>query len=154
VASQMITPLARTHDVDPNASAMRPRWRRPVRGTPREGPIRPSSSVRCAVAPAAPPWPPESYGGHSSAIPARACVRLRLCRASLSPPIRAERSITPSVSRWRCKNRTCGGSCVMPKPCCLGRAGRAGAAVGSSVEPQTLPASLNWAPQPDSTTSP
>ena len=32
------------------------------------------------------------------------------------------------------ENRNCGGSCVMPKPCCLGRAGEA--AFGSSVEPQ------------------
>jgi len=74
---------------------------------------------------------------------------LRVCRASRSPPIRAERSITPSVSRWRCINRNCGGSCVMPKACCLGRAG---AAFGSSVEPQ-VPRTLNWAPQPNGTSS-
>ena len=53
------------------------------------------------------------------------------------------------MSRWRCINRNCGGSCVMPKACCLGRAG---AAFGSSVEPQ-VPRTLNWAPQPNGTSS-
>ena len=72
---------------------------------------------------------------------------MRVCRASRSPPIRAERSITPSVSRWHCLNRNCGGSCVMPKVCCLRRAG---AAFGSSVE---LSHTLNWAPKPDGTSS-